>query len=91
MPSEGPRAVRRTEPTGIATSNPIAAATNVQPSGASRQRMEPASNVPSAGSVVFKGAPRPVQPGTTSRTNERNAGHSRSPALRAWNENQHRS
>ena len=32
MPSEGPSAVTRTVPTGIATNNPMAAATSVQPS-----------------------------------------------------------
>ena len=44
MPSEGPIAVKMTEPTGIATNNPIAAAINVQPSSANLRRPEPASS-----------------------------------------------
>ena len=48
MPSEGPSAVKRTEPTGTATSIPIAAAISVQPSSVKFHRAEPASGVPPA-------------------------------------------
>ena len=48
MPSEGPSAVKRTEPTGMATSIPIAAAISVQPSSVKFHRAEPASGVPPA-------------------------------------------
>ena len=39
MPSEGPSAVTRTVPTGIATNIPMAAATTVQPSKPKRRRL----------------------------------------------------
>ena len=55
MPSEGPSAVRRTEPTGMATNIPIAAAATVQASSAKRRRPEPAGSVPPAWSVALNG------------------------------------
>ena len=48
MPSEGPSAVRRTEPTGMATNVPIIAASSVQPSSGKPRRPAPARSAPSA-------------------------------------------
>ena len=47
-----PNAVRRTEPSGTATSRPIAAAATVQASGAKRRRPRPVSGAPAAATVM---------------------------------------
>ena len=44
MPSEGPNAVKTTDPIGIATNKPIATAMNVQMSRVNRCRREPSSS-----------------------------------------------
>ena len=64
MPSEGPSAMRRTEPIGTATNRPITAAATVQASSVKRHRPEPACATPAAATAAFDAA----EPGRACRS-----------------------